>query len=95
MESPLVLAQWNASLFIDEQVGKREEHKHFTSGSQVNGNCYEKMNYAKQQEGNKKYIAWNTNMYHWVLSIQLSIVLNVAYTVLDCVKKKKEALFKL
>lgn len=56
MESPPVQAQWNASLFIDEQVDKRKEHKHFTSGSQVNGNCYEKMNYAKQQDRNEKCI---------------------------------------
>ena len=46
MESPPVQAQWNASLFIDEQVEKMEEQKHFTSGSQVNGNYYEKMNIA-------------------------------------------------
>ena len=50
MESPPGRAWWNASLFMNEQVEKRKEHKHFTSGSQVDGSCYEKMNNAMQQE---------------------------------------------
>lgn len=57
---------------------KREEHKHFSSGSRLNGNCYEKMNNAMQQERNRKCIARNTNIS--LLSIQLSIVLSVVYT---------------
>lgn len=57
---------------------KGEEHKHLASGSQVNGNCYEKMNNATWQERNKKCIARNTNIS--LLSIQLSVVLSVVYT---------------
>lgn len=74
MESPLVQAQRNASSIIDKQIEKKGEHKHFTSGSQVNVSCYEEMNNAMQQEENKKCILWSTNISQSVIYTTLCYV---------------------